>query len=73
MGFNKDGALILFSNRTGMSVDDGNLSARKGLNGTFGTQFAALPLVKPFVLGASSSSDVPVLLLNQPNKGGGAY
>ena len=39
---------LWFSNRTGMSVDDGK-SARKGLNATSGAQFAALPLVKPVV------------------------
>ena len=43
-------------------------SARKGLNSTSGAQFAALPLVKPVLdLRAPSSTDVPVLLLNQPN------
>ena len=36
-----------FSNRTGTSFDDGK--ARKGLNTTSGTQFAALPLVKSVV------------------------
>ena len=45
-------------------------SARKGLNTTSGAQFVALRLVKPsnqlFHLRAPSSTDVPVLLLNQP-------
>ena len=33
---------------------------------TSGTQFAALPLVNPFFFACASSTDVPVLLLNQP-------
>ena len=46
-------------------------SAQKGLKTTSGAKFAALPLVKPwssqlFDLRAPSSTDVPVLLLNQP-------
>ena len=47
-------------------------SARKGLHTTSGAQFAALLLVKPVVwsarASAPSSTDVPVLLLNQPIK-----
>ena len=46
----------------------GKKSARKALNTTSGAQFAALPLVKPVVsLRAPSSTDVLVLLLNQPS------
>ena len=55
-----------FSNRTGTSFDDG-VSAQKGRNSTSGAQFAALPLVNQlFDLCAPSSTDAPVLLLNQP-------
>ena len=44
-------------------------SARKGLNSTSATQFGTLSLVKLVVwLRAPSSTDVPVLLLNQRNR-----
>ena len=40
----------------------------KGPNATDSAQFATLPLVKPlFHLCALSSTDIPVLLPNQPN------
>ena len=56
-----------------ISQQDGNVSwqresAQKRLNTTSGAQFAALPLIKPVVWFAILlSTDVPVLLLNQPN------
>ena len=52
--------LLFFSTLTKYSC------ARKGLSVTSGVQFGALPLVKKFAR-AQSPTDVPVLLVNQPN------